>query len=319
MLKLPFLFLFTFVFTLLSFAGGTIIKGQIKDIESQKPIYGATVNIKFTDGYEFFSLTDSMGNYEINTSAEVLEKDYDIQISAKDYHTLYGFLHVKKNTHKNYELKQKTLTPITEIKPIKKDSIIIPEAEPLIGYANNNLVFLIDVSSSMNEPNRLPLLKTSLKYLVNKFRPEDRITLLTFSDGVKEVLSATSAQNKELILATIDKLNFESSSNASSALQYAYNKAKSSFISEGNNRIIMATDGIFTSGDKDYKKIQKLIDKGKQNAIALTIFVFGSSNDYVQHKLSKLTDKGNGHLFFIPDQTTAEVHMIEEAKAVRKK
>lgn len=308
------------IFTLISvtaFSGNTIIKGQIKDIDSKKPIYGATVNIKLTEGYEFFALTDTMGIYEIMISGEILEKDYDIQISARTYNTVNGVLRVKKNTLGNFFMKLKnTITTDTTTHPFKKDTAIHTSA--LDGYADNNLVFLIDVSSSMNEQNRLPLLKSAFKILIDNFRPSDRITLITFSDGVKEILPPTSAQNKELILAAINNLTYESSSNGGKALDFAYKSAKSSFIVNGNNKIILATDGMITSGEKDYKKIQKLIQNGSKQKIALTLFLFGNSSDYVTNKLTKLTNNGNGHLCNISGLDTAEKFMLEEAKSVRK-
>ena len=110
----------------------------------------------------------------------------------------------------------------------------------------------------MNQPDRMPLLKESMKYLVNELRPTDRVAILTFSSYTKEVLSSTPALQKELIFNTIDRLTYGSTTNGGTALDMAYKAASKSFIQKGNNRIVLASDGMFTSGEKEYKKCNKL-------------------------------------------------------------
>ena len=305
------------LFALNIFAEGMHIKGVIADMDSKMPIKEANVSIRFFAGFEFSDLTDSLGQYEITTTAIVPDGYYGIEVEANGYFKLNGFVHVTKNCSFNFSLKQKNPNPLTPIiyqdttqqKPVK--------FSPLEGYATNNLVFLIDVSSSMNQPDRMPLLKESMKYLVNELRPTDRVAILTFSSYTKEVLSSTPVLQKELIFNTIDRLTYGSTTNGGTALDMAYKAASKSFIQKGNNRIVLASDGMFTSGEKEYKKMQQTIESGKEKGISLSIFCFGKNTDYVKSKLEKLTHAGSGNYANITTIDESKLHMLEEAKAVK--
>jgi Ca-activated chloride channel family protein len=192
----------------------------------------------------------------------------------------------------------------------------LPKTE-LDGYATNNLVFLIDISSSMNSPEKMPLLKESMKYLVSELRETDRVAILTFSKYVKEVLPSTAAANKNSIYKIIDELTFGSTSQGGAALEVAYKAASKNFVQKGNNRIVLASDGVFTSGESDYKKMQQLIESGLDKNISLSIFCFGKNTEYVKIKLKKLTSAGNGNFATITTIEEAKQRMMEEAKAVK--
>lgn len=312
--------LYTFIlclFSIITFAEGMHISGVITDMDTQKPVSDAFILVRFYEGFEFSSRTDSSGHYDIRTTAIVPDGYYGVEIEAKNYYQPNGFVHVTKECFFNFSLKSKLPQPIVQL-AAKPDSVkpIIPKPV-LEGYATNNLVFLIDISSSMNAPEKMPLLKESMKYLVNELRSTDRVAILTFSNTVKEVLASTSAENKELISKTIDGLTFGSTSQGGAALDVAYKTAQKNFVQKGNNRIVLASDGLFTSGEKDYKKMQQTIETGLGNNITLSIFCFGKNTEYVNAKLKKLTAAGNGDFATIINIEEGKQHMIEEAKAVK--
>jgi len=305
-------------FSVLSFAGGMRIRGSIKDMDTKQPVANAFVSITFYKGVTFSDVTDSVGRYDIETTVAVPEADYDIFIHAQDYYDPSGFIHVTKDCYRDFTIKKK---PVMETQSVvKAEELVVVKAEnpkpTLEGFATNNLVFLIDISSSMNAPERLPLLKESLKYLVSQLRITDKVAILTFSNVVKEVLPSTTANNKDLILKTIDALTFGSTSQGSAALNIAYKTATKNFISKGNNRIVLASDGLFTSGEKDYKKMKETIQNGLSKNITVSIFCFGKNTEYVNGKLKTLAQTGNGNYANILTVEDAKLHMLEEAKAV---
>ncbi len=289
------------------------ISGTIKDIESKNPISNAYVLIKFYKGFEFSDITDSLGQYDITTTADVPEGYYSIEIEAKNYYKPNGFVHVKKECFFNFSLK--SIAPnIIKNDTIKKVALIKPILD---GYATNNLVFLIDISSSMNMPEKMPLLKESMKYLVNELRITDKVAILTFSKTVQEVLPSTLVSDKVSINKIIDELTFGSTSQGGMALDIGYKTASKNFIKKGNNRIVLASDGVFTSGEKDYQKMEQTIKSGLEKSISLSIFCFGKNTDYVNSKLKKLSTSGNGNFATITTIEEGKLYMLEEAKAVK--
>jgi Mg-chelatase subunit ChlD len=313
--------IYTIVLLLISisaFADGMHIRGAIKDMDTKLPVKNAYVTITFYKGVEYTAATDSAGLFNINTSVVMPEGDYDIFIHADGYYNPSGFIHVTKDCYRDFSIKKK---PVAENKIAVIKTIDTAVAAPVVissldGYAQNNLVFLIDISSSMNTPERLPLVKTSLKYLVEKLRSNDKVAILTFSDVVREVLPSTFASNKELLLKTIDELTFGSTSQGGAALNIAYKTATKNSIPNGNNRIVLASDGLFTSGEKDYKKMQETIKNGLNKNITVSIFCFGKNTEYVNDKLSVLAQSGKGNFANILTEDDAKLHMLEEAKAV---
>jgi len=314
-------YLFTFIITccmLTAWADGMFIKGNISDIDTKQPLKVANVQISFFQGFTFSDLTDSLGKYEIKTTAIVPEGYYGIEIEAKDYYKLNGFIHVTKDCTFDFSLKSKTPKLILQNAQLDTVKPLPVKVNRLEGYATNNLIFLIDVSSSMNAPDKMPALKASMKYLVNELRPTDKVAIMTFSNTAKEILASTEAEDKMLIYKTIDELSFGSTTQGGIALNEAYKTAQKNFIQNGNNRIVLASDGVFSSGEKEYKKMQQIISTGTQKKISLSIFCFGKNTDYVKSKLQKLATLGNGNFANITTIEEGEQHMLEEAKAVKK-
>ncbi len=168
----------------------------------------------------------------------------------------------------------------------------------------SNLVFLLDVSGSMNEPNKLPLLKNSLRILVNQLTPKDRVAIVAYAGASGLVLPSTSVSNKNAIFSALNRLEAGGSTNGGQGIQLAYKVAQDNFILNGNNRVILATDGDFNVGLSSDEQLVKLIEnKGKSN-IFLSVFGFGSGN-LNDSMMEKLSNTGNGNYAYIDSNEEA--------------
>lgn len=175
----------------------------------------------------------------------------------------------------------------------------------------SNLVFLIDVSGSMDQPNRLPLLQQSFKMLVNNLRAIDSVSIVVYGGSVGIKLHATSGAEKEKIMNVIDKLIAGGDTPGENAIKTAYELAEKSFILNGNNRIILATDGDFNVGQKTDKELETLILKYRQSGIYLTCLGVGMGN-YKDSKLETLAKNGNGNFAFIDNVNEGEKVLVQE-------
>ncbi|MCZ2222848.1 MAG: VWA domain-containing protein [Chitinophagales bacterium] len=175
----------------------------------------------------------------------------------------------------------------------------------------SNLVFLIDVSGSMDKPNRLPLLQSAFKMLVENLRSIDTVTIITYGGGVAKVLYPTSGSEKEIINNVIDSLYASGDTPGEAAIQTAYASATRSFIPKGNNRIILATDGDFNVGQTSDKALEELITSYMQSGIYLTCLGVGMGN-YKDSKLETLAKKGNGNFAYIDNLYEAQKVLVTE-------
>jgi len=175
----------------------------------------------------------------------------------------------------------------------------------------SNLVFLIDVSGSMEKPNRLPLLQSAFKLLVENLREKDVVTIVVYGGTVRTVLSATSGSNKQRINNVIDSLYADGETPGEGAIRKAYAAAKASFIRKGNNRVILATDGDFNVGQTSEEELQRLVEIQKSSGIYLTCIGVGMG-DYKDSKLETLAKAGNGNFAYIDDIKEAEKVLVTE-------
>jgi Ca-activated chloride channel family protein len=175
----------------------------------------------------------------------------------------------------------------------------------------SNLVFLIDVSGSMDEPNKLPLVKRSLEMLVQKMRAEDKITIVVYAGNAGLVLPPTPSDQKEKIRQAIDRLEAGGSTAGGEGIELAYKMAKENFIKDGNNRVILSTDGDFNVGVSSEGDLARLIEEKRKDGIYLTVLGFGMGN-YKDNKMEQLADKGNGNYAYIDDITEAEKTLVSE-------
>ncbi len=175
----------------------------------------------------------------------------------------------------------------------------------------SNLVFLIDVSGSMSRQNKLPLLKSAFRLLVNELRPQDRVAIVVYSGAAGVVLPSTPGNEKDKILNAIENLKAGGSTAGGAGIKKAYQVAKENFQSNGNNRVILATDGDFNVGVSSDNALVKLIEEKRDDEVFLTVLGFGSGN-LKDAKMEKLANKGNGNYAYIDNTLEAEKVLVEE-------
>ena len=174
-----------------------------------------------------------------------------------------------------------------------------------------NFVFLIDVSGSMDMPNRLPLLKASFQLFVKNLRTIDTVSIVTYGGTVGIHLQPTSGAEKEKITKSIEELDASGDTPGEAAILTAYGMARSSFIKDGNNRVILATDGDFNVGAASEKALEDLISKEKQSGVFLTCLGVGMGN-FKDSKLETLAKRGNGNYAYLDDIAEAEKVLVKE-------
>jgi Ca-activated chloride channel family protein len=175
----------------------------------------------------------------------------------------------------------------------------------------SNLVFLIDISGSMDKPNRLPLLQSAFKLLADNLRVKDTITVVTYGGGVGIALPPTGGNNKKKIKDAIDSLVASGDTPGEGAIRIAYDLAKKTFIKKGNNRVVLATDGDFNIGQTSEKQLEDMISAFKQTGIYLTCLGVGMGN-YKDSKLESLAKKGNGNFAYIDNLQEAQKILVTE-------
>jgi Ca-activated chloride channel family protein len=175
----------------------------------------------------------------------------------------------------------------------------------------SNLVFLIDISGSMDKPNRLPLLQSAFKMLTANLRSIDTLTIVTYGGGVGVALPPTGGDQKRRINEVIDSLVANGDTPGEGAIRIAYDLARKNFIRNGNNRVILATDGDFNIGQTTERELEDLILSYKQTGIYLTCLGVGMGN-YKDSKLEALSKKGNGNFAYIDNLQEAQKILVKE-------
>ncbi|WP_058357321.1 vWA domain-containing protein [Vitreoscilla massiliensis] len=168
-----------------------------------------------------------------------------------------------------------------------------------------NLVFLVDVSGSMSSPDKLDLVKQTLRLLTAQLRPEDKVSIVTYASGTEVVLQAASGRDKPSILAAIDKLKAGGSTAGADAMEKAYKIAKEHQLKDGINRILMATDGDFNVGTVDFATLKGRVAEQRKNGISLTTLGFGTGN-YNEQLMEQLADAGDGNYSYIDSEKEAK-------------
>jgi Ca-activated chloride channel family protein len=178
----------------------------------------------------------------------------------------------------------------------------------------SNLVFLLDVSGSMGEPNKLPLVKESMRMLVNQLTENDKVAIVVYATEASVVLPPVSGDQKSRIMSAIDSLQAGGSTNGGSGIQLAYQAAQAGFIRGGINRIILATDGDFNVGITNRGDLSRLIEDKAKSGIYLTALGFGMGN-YKDATLESLADKGNGNYAYIDNLAEVRKVFVEQLSA----
>ena len=175
----------------------------------------------------------------------------------------------------------------------------------------SNLVFLVDVSGSMNAPDKLPLVQQSLSLLTDQLRPNDRVAIVVYAGAAGLVLESTLGTEKSKIKAAIGELEAGGSTAGGEGVRLAYATARKNFIFNGNNRVILCTDGDFNVGLSSENELVKLIEKERESGTYLTVLGFGAGN-YQDGKMQSLADKGNGNHGYIDGLSEAKKMLVRE-------
>ena len=175
----------------------------------------------------------------------------------------------------------------------------------------SNLVFLIDVSGSMQSWDKLPLVKQAFRALVNELRPKDRVAIVVYAGAAGLVLPSTSGADKSTILAAIDQLEAGGSTAGGAGIKLAYDVARDNYLPEGNNRLILATDGDFNVGVSSDAEMIRLVEARREEGTFLTVLGFGTGN-LKDTKMEQMADKGNGHYAYIDSFREAKKVFVQE-------
>ncbi|QYM79399.1 VWA domain-containing protein [Horticoccus luteus] len=174
-----------------------------------------------------------------------------------------------------------------------------------------NLVFLLDVSGSMNQPNKLPLVKESMRLLVSRLRPDDTVAIVTYAGRSGLALATTPVKRAAEILGALDELSPGGSTNGAQGIQLAYDVAKAHFVSGGINHVVLCTDGDFNVGMTSEGELTRLITEQAKSGVFLTVLGFGMGN-YKDATLEKLADSGNGNYGYVDNRREAEKLLVEQ-------
>jgi Ca-activated chloride channel family protein len=175
----------------------------------------------------------------------------------------------------------------------------------------SNLVFLIDVSGSMQSAEKLPLVKSSMKLLVDQLRQQDKISIVVYAGAAGLALAPSSGADKIKIKEAIDRLEAGGSTAGGAGIKLAYRVAAENFVKEGNNRVILCTDGDFNVGESSDDAMERLIEQERKSGVFLTVLGYGMGN-YQDAKMQKLADKGNGNHAYIDGITEAKKVLVNE-------
>ena len=178
----------------------------------------------------------------------------------------------------------------------------------------SNLVFLVDVSGSMSDQNKLPLLKSSLKMLVDQLSDKDKIAIVAYAGASGLVLPPTPASKKSTIISALDNLSSGGSTAGGQGIKLAYKVAEEAFIKNGNNRVILATDGDFNVGISSTSEMVRLIEEKRETRILLTIAGFGMGN-YKDGRMEQISNAGNGNYYYIDNINEARKVFVNQMQA----
>lgn len=175
----------------------------------------------------------------------------------------------------------------------------------------SNLVFLVDVSGSMDEPNKLPLVQASMKLLTEQLREKDKVAIVVYAGSAGLVLPSTNGMDKATIREAIDRLQAGGSTAGGAGIRLAYQTARENYIKGGNNRIILATDGDFNVGVSSDDELVRMVEEERKSGVFLSVLGYGMGN-YKDNKMQQLADKGNGNHSYIDNLSEARKVLVSE-------
>lgn len=256
------------------------------------------------NNFVLFELEKNETEIVINTEPELNnETDNETHLDDEEVELVIP----DETSSNNEEEPEVTIQPQTETPPVKEKYPDFPLSE----YKPNNIVFLIDVSSSMKYTGKLDLLKASMIEMTQLLRDVDNITIVTYASNTNVAMETTSADNKDSIISTIQQLQAKGMTAGGKGLKLAYSKACEAYIANGNNEIIMATDGDFNSGSENVYKLAK-----KYKLKGVKVSVIGIKNkDSHKANMRKLANSGGGNYLKIDSFEDAQKRLVEEVKS----
>jgi Ca-activated chloride channel homolog len=307
-----------------------------------------TAQASKTYGATYMPAPMPQSDYQSNTEEYKSEKEIGFKATDKDPQTTFSidvdraaYTNVRRFIMQNGQLPPKDAVRIEEMinyfdynyaQPKGKDPINI-ETEisdspwnkglkilhiglqaktiPTENLPASNLVFLIDVSGSMNDQNKLPLVKTAFKLLTDQLREQDHVSIVVYAGAAGLVLTPTSGKDKNKIKDALENLSAGGSTAGGAGIELAYKTAMDNFVKGGNNRVILATDGDFNVGVSSNEGLEKLVESKRKSGIFLSVLGFGMGN-YKDSKMETLSDKGNGNYAYIDNLLEAEKVFVKE-------
>lgn len=277
------------------------------------------------DYNKFCELSTDVPQLKAVNQPELFTVMYPEPATAKDQAPVASVAAVEATQSPQAQVvKEQKPTPTTQSTKVLHDTVYIEKRDTVYiagpgenlrsmeGYATNNMILLLDVSGSMNTPDKLPLLKKSVMDLLSMMRQEDEVSIIAFSEKPKALLTATSFKEEDKIKKAINDLKPSGKTDGNAGIKLAYKLADENYVRGGNNRIILATDGEFILSDES----RQLIEKFSKEDIFLSIFNFGKGAG-ASKSLEKLADLGKGNYQYISKENV-EMQLIREAKAKRK-
>lgn len=246
---------------------------------------------------------------------------YALVVTSPGYETLMTEQYIKFNGGSQSFILTPSKDKPKEIEPAKEP--VVAKPKPKEGelfdnsYKPNNIVFLIDISGSMKEPEKLPLLKKSIATLLNPIREADKITIITYAEEVKTIVPTSNGSQKSNIILKLDSLKAEGVTAGSAGIKKAYELAENAFVLDGNNQVILATDGAFRVSAKDKKMIEKFATSPDKKII-LSVTGFGNQEDAL-NMLKGLSTLGNGSFIHIRNEKESVNALLEEIKGRSKR
>ena len=304
------LLLIFFGLPLLSVGQVTILTGQIWDPVVDSPVANADIKLYLgnVSGERIVQSNDE-GKFTFTVSASPHNLDYAIMVQKDNYYRLNGSVRLNygEGPDRHFNLYRK--------KEPEAPKVVWEEDGPsLLGAPTNNLIFLIDVSGSMAEQDRLENVKKSLSFLVGLYRKEDQITIITYSSNVNVMLEGGRISDRNNIDRIISELQPEGTTEGVAGLLRAYDLAGHNFVRGGNNKVILATDGIFGSDKKSRKLVEDVILRGRSQDVNLSIFSFGEETASIVERLDSWSKTGDGHHTHINTLEEAKEQIVLEAR-----
>jgi len=317
------------------------VKARAKYVLAESAAMGGLVNMPSTIVYSQ-PVEDDRENYKHFIDSDIFKTSdnavstFSVDVDTGAYSNVRRFLNQGQLPRKdavraeelinyfsyNYkypENKNQPFTINTEIAPTpwNKNSYLLHIGLQAYQAHNNeqrppaNLVFLVDVSGSMHSRDKLQLLKSGLKLLVNNLGENDSISIVTYAGSTGVVLKPTKGNKTAEISVALDRLTAGGSTNGASGIELAYQMAQQSFIKNGVNRIVLATDGDFNVGVTNFNALKEMVEKKRKSGVSLTTLGFGRGN-YNDHLMEQLADAGNGNYSYIDNLNEARKVLVEE-------